>query len=87
MAYGVGRSNPDNEFGQVVVAPADGSGDQTIVAAVEGSYYQVLGWIDESSLLLNSSVGTEVPSSIWKVNIDGSGLVKLADGWFAGFIY
>ncbi len=50
VAYGVGRSNPDNEFGQVVVAPADGSGDQTIVAAVEGSYYQVLGWIDESSL-------------------------------------
>ena len=87
VAYGVGRANPESEFGQVVVAPVDGSGDQTIVAALDGGYYQVLGWIDEGSLLLWSSIGADVPSSIWKVNIDGSELVKLADGWFAGFIY
>jgi len=87
VAYGVGRANPDSEFGQVVVAPADGSGDQTIVAAMEGGYYQVLGWIDESSLLLWASSGMEVSASVWKVNIDGSGLIKLSDGWFAGLIY
>lgn len=87
VAYGVGRANPDSEFGQVVVAPADGSGDQTIVAAMEGGYYQVLGWIDESSLLLLASSTMEIGPSVWKVNIDGSGLTKLADGWFAGFIY
>jgi len=87
VAYGVGRANPESEFGQVVVAPVDGSGDQTLVAALEGGYYQVLGWIDEGSLLLWSSIGADVPSSIWKVNTDGSGLFKLSDGWFAGFIY
>ena len=63
VAYGVGRGNPDSEFGQVVVAPADGSGDQTIVAAMEGGYYQVLGWIDESSLLLILQ-STEVPERL-----------------------
>lgn len=87
VAYGVGRANPDSEFGQVVVASADGSGDQTIVAAMEGSYYQVLGWIDETSLLLWSSSTLDIGPSVWKVNIDGSGLTKLSDGWFAGFIY
>jgi len=87
VAYGVGRGNPDSEFGQVVVAPVDGSVDPRIIASLEGGYYQVLGWIDENALLLSSSIGDNVPSSIWKVNIDGSGLTKLADGWFAGFIY
>lgn len=87
VAYGVGRGNPDSEFGQVVVAPADGSGDQTIVAAMEGGYYQVLGWIDESSLVLSASSTMDVGPSVWKVNINGSGLTKLSDGWFAGFIY
>ncbi|HWR65653.1 MAG TPA: hypothetical protein VN364_06000, partial [Bellilinea sp.] len=67
VAYGVGRGNPDSEFGQVVVAPADGSGDQNIVAAMEDGYYQVLGWINETSLLLWSSSGMEVSPSVWKV--------------------
>lgn len=87
VAYAIGRGDPENEHGKVVVAPADRSGDQTIVATIDGGYYQVLGWADEQTLILWSSIGADVPSSIWKVNIDGSGLVKLSDGWFAGFIY
>ena len=52
--------------------------------AVITRYY---GWIDESSLVLLASSTMEVGPSVWKVNIDGSGVTKLSDGWFAGFIY
>jgi len=87
IAYGAGRANPDSEFGQVVVAPVDGSNAPRVIASFEGGYYQVLGWLDENTLILRLFPITAGTSGVWKINIDGSGLTKLADGVFVGFIY
>lgn len=87
VAYGTGRGNPEDEGGKLVVAPSDGSGDQQILAEINKGYFQVLGWIDEEHILYRASAGFDADPSVWRVSLDGSAPVKLADGLFVGFIY
>lgn len=84
LAYAIARGNPDREYGQVIVAPADGSATPKSIAAFEGGYYQVLGWADEETLVISRFESNQ--TSVWRVGRDGSGLTKLADGRVIGLM-
>ena len=81
LAYAVARGQPDNEVGKAAVVPAAG-GQPQVIATFSGGYVHVAAWIAENRLLLESIQNDG--SSIWTVNRDGSGLVKVADGSYVG---
>lgn len=88
IAYSVARGDPDNEFSQLILAPADGSSPPVVLDSIEGSAFTVLGWIDENTILYQSNAGLESVNSIWRIETDGSSQpFKITDGLFAGFIY
>lgn len=80
LAYSIARRNPDDERGQVAVVPVDLSSAPQIVASQDGGYYDVIGWIDEDTLLL--FLTRDGQGSIWHVNRDGSDLTQLVAGSF-----
>jgi hypothetical protein len=49
-----------------------------VVASQDGGFYDVIGWIDEDTLLL--FLTRDGQGSIWRVNKDGSNLTQLATG-------
>lgn len=88
IAYSVARSDPENEFSQLILAPADGSSPPVVLDTIEGSAFTVLGWIDENTVLYQSSPGFGEAPEIWRIETDGSsGPSRIAEGVFAGFIY
>ena len=78
LAYSIARRNPDDERGQVAVVPVDLSSAPQIIASQDGGYYDVIGWIDEDTLLL--FLTHDGQGSIWRVNRDGSDLTQIATG-------
>lgn len=83
IAYGVARNNPENELGKLVVIPASGA-PVRVIHQVNGGYVSVLGWLDNERILFIRYEGEK--NTIFVVNKDGSGLVKVAEGLFAGLI-
>ncbi len=88
VAYAVARGEYDHEYGQVAVAPVDGSAAPLVVTAYGPGYYHVAGWINDQTLLLEryDFSGGGDSTSLWIVNLDGSGLAQVASGSFRGFI-
>jgi hypothetical protein len=84
MAYGLARSNSENEQGWVAVTKSDGTGTPQVVTSLPGGVFTVETWLNENYILLESQVGDQV--SVWGVNRDGSGLAKLADGQYIGLL-
>ncbi len=80
LAYSIARRDPDNEYGQVAVVPVDMSSAPRIIASQAGGYYDVIGWIDENTLLI--FLTRDGQGSIWRVNKDGSDLAQIATGSF-----
>lgn len=88
IAYSVARGNPDDEYSQLLVAPADGSSPPLILDTIQKGYFNVLGWIDKNTVVYQSYPSFGDPPEIWRVETDGSSEpFKIADGTFAGFIY
>jgi hypothetical protein len=83
LAYAVARSEPDNELGKAMLVPAAG-GTPTVLAAFSTGYVEVSAWVDEDRLLIEHIDG-DIPS-VWLVKRDGTGLSKLADGYFVGIL-
>ncbi len=81
LAYAVARGQQDNEAGKAAVVPAEG-GQPQVIASFSGGYVQVVGWVDEDRLLLQSYQNDQ--ASLLEVKRDGSALAKLADGIFVG---
>lgn len=86
VAYGCGRNDPENEAGQVMFAATDGSTVPVTLYNQTGGAPQVLGWIDEDSLLFSTYANDSGVASIWRVDTDGTHLLKLLDGSFVGLI-
>jgi hypothetical protein len=86
LAYAVARGTADNEQGWVVVSPTDVSESRVILSSSEKSYYTVAGWLDDQTLLVQSTNLQECtpycPSELWVVGSDGSNPYKVADGSF-----
>ena len=53
-----------------------------ILVGEAGSYYTVLGWLDDQILLVQSNAigNPDVGSQLFTVGVDGSNLTKVADG-------
>jgi len=84
VAFALAQGNPDSERGWVAVADRTGSTSTMILAGEAGSYYTVLGWLDNQTLLVQSnSFGSQnVGNQLFTVGTDGSNLTKVADGSF-----
>ncbi len=87
LAYATAASNPDNESGQVVIVPMDGSALPAVIAEVkDNSYVYVQGWLDEDTILFSKTQNTDGSSTVWMVKSDGSTVKQVGTGLFAGWI-
>ena len=87
LAYGCGRNNPENEAGQIMLAPVDGSSRPQVLYNDSANAPRVLGWLDEETILFQTydAFGSGV-ASIWKIQRDGTRATRLLEGFFLGFI-
>ena len=60
---------------------ASAAGDPTV------SYVVPVGWLDDEYLLMEARGDEWYNPALIKVRYDGSGLTKIGEGNFAGFIY
>jgi hypothetical protein len=86
VGFALAEGNPDSEHGWVAVGSSTGGEAKSILAGDAGSYYTVVGWLDDHTLLLqlNKMVCTSVacPNELYTIGDDGSNLTKVADGSF-----
>ncbi|MFZ2095329.1 MAG: hypothetical protein WAV05_01705 [Anaerolineales bacterium] len=82
LAFALAQGNPDNERGWVAVGDSTGGASKLVLAGDAGSYYSVLGWLDDQTLLVQANTlgNPNVGSQLFTVGADGSNLTKVADG-------
>jgi len=81
VAYALVRGDTNNEQGWVAVSDSLSGTSHLVATAPAGEYYSVKGWLNASTLVLQSW-GTQ--PGVWVVQADGSDLRRLADGIFLG---
>jgi hypothetical protein len=85
VAFALAKGDPNNELGWVAVSDSTSNGSKLILTGQPGTYYTVVGWLDDQTLLVQSNSPTCSPTcdnQLWTVDVDGSNLVKVADGSF-----
>ncbi len=86
LAYACGRNNPEDEAGQVLLAPVDGSLAPQVLFNDPANAPHVMGWIDENTLVIQTFSRFEYAGEIWRVQRDGTRLTRLTEGIFIGFV-
>ncbi len=81
VAYALARGSPDNEQGWVAVSDGISGTSHLVATAPAGDYFNVKGWLNNTTLVLQSWRGTP---GVWVVQADGSDLRRIADGVFLG---
>ena len=77
--------DPKNEKGWVALSDGTSGASRVILTSQAGMVYTVNGWLDDRTLLVQSSDLTCKPgclNQLWTLGIDGSKPVKVADGSF-----
>lgn len=86
VAFAMARGNPDDEHGWVAVGSSSGETARLILTSDAGTYYNVVGWLNESTLLVQS-VSLNNPNGANQLIIigsDGSNPTDAAQGvWLA----
>ena len=86
LAYAIGKSVQDAEQGWVVVSDTSIDNSKVILTSQAGSYYTIAGWLDDQTLLVQSTNPLDCSpfckSELWTVKADGSEAQKVADGSF-----
>jgi hypothetical protein len=85
VAFALAKGVPDAEQGYVAVSDGLGGASNFVATTDPGSYYTVLAWLDDSTLLLQLETMACNPtceSSLWTIGIGGDNLTKLSDGRF-----
>ena len=82
VAFALAKHDPNAEQGWVAVGKSTGGTSNLILTGDEGSYYNVLGWLDDQTLLIQSFGvgGTNPVNQVFTVTVDGSLVTKVADG-------
>jgi hypothetical protein len=82
LAFAMAQGNPDDELGWVAVGDSTGGASKLVLVGDAGSYYSVLGWLDDQTLLVQANTlgNPNVGSQLFIVGADGSNLTKVADG-------
>ncbi len=82
VAFGLAKGNPDDERGWLAVGSSAGGSAQIIATSDAGNYYNVIGWLDDQTLLVQQySLGS--PNSVNQVltvTTDGSVITRVAEG-------
>ncbi len=90
LAYAVTKGLQEEVQGWVVVSKTDIDTSRSIITGQVGSYYNVVGWLDERTLLVQSTNVRECAplckSELWTMRADGSEPEKVADGSFLAMI-
>jgi len=90
LAYAIAKSAQDNEQGWVVVSDTALDNSKVILASQAGSYYTISGWLDDQTLLVQTTNPLECSpfckSELWTVKADGSEAQNVADGSFMAAI-
>jgi hypothetical protein len=81
VAYALARGDPNAEQGWVAVSDGLTGTSHLVATAPAGGYYSVKGWLNNSTLVLQS---WGAQPGVWVVQADGSDLRRLADGIFIG---
>jgi hypothetical protein len=82
VAFALAKSDPNDEQGWVAIGESTGGTAQLILTSDAGSYYSVLGWLDDQTLLVQSYsiVDPNGVNQVFTVTVDGSVVTKVADG-------
>jgi hypothetical protein len=82
VAYAMAQGNPDDEHGWVAVGDRSGGMSKLVLVGDAGSYYTVLGWLDDQTLLVQANTlgNPNAGSELLTVGADGANLTKVADG-------
>jgi hypothetical protein len=89
VAFALAKGDPENEQGWAAVFNPLLGGSILVATSEPGTYYTVVGSLDNNTLLLQQigvSCNPVCPSSLWTVGWDGSNLTKLTDGLFIAFV-
>jgi hypothetical protein len=90
VAFALAQGNPDNELGWIAVGSSSGGAAKLVLTGGAGSYYTVLGWLDDQTLLVQSNpvmcASGDCVNKLYTVGIDGSNLTKVTDGSFITII-
>ncbi len=80
VAFALAKGDPNNEQGWLAVGDSTGGTAKIIATGDPGSYYNVIGWIDDQTLLVQS-ISVSAPSNqVLTVKVDGSIISKVAEG-------
>jgi len=86
LAFALAKGDQQSEQGWVAVSEGTSGGSKLVLTAQTGSYYTVAGWLDDQTLLVESTNPSECSpfckSELWAVKADGSEAQKVADGSF-----
>jgi hypothetical protein len=83
VAFALAQGDPNNERGWVAVGASSGGTAKRILVGDAGSYYTVLGWLDDQTLLVQSNSIVCTPNcsnQLFTVGVDSSKPTKVADG-------
>lgn len=90
VAYALAKGDQNAEQGWVAVSESLGGGSKLILTSQVGSYYTVAGWLDDQTLLVQTTSPLDCSpfcqSELWTVKVDGSGAQKAADGSFLAMV-
>jgi hypothetical protein len=84
VAFALAKHNPDAEQGWVAIGSSSGGTAKLILTGDPGSYYYVLGWLDDQTLLVQS-YNVNSPNGVNQVltvSADGTTVNKVAEGTF-----
>ena len=85
VAFALAQGDPSNERGWVAIGDRSGGVSKLILAGEAGSYYTVLGWLDDQTVLVQSNsmvCDLTCGNTLWTVGVDGSNPTKVGDGSF-----
>jgi hypothetical protein len=85
VAFALANGDPNHEQGWVAVADIASGEAKLILTGQTGAYYTVAGWLDDQTLLVQSTSTTCNPnceSQLWVVGSDGSNPHNAAQGSF-----
>jgi tricorn protease-like protein len=89
VAFALARGDSSNEQGWVAVSDGLSGGSRVVATSEPGRFFTVVAWLNQNVLLLQSNTLLCNPicaGELWRVNVNGSGLTKVADGAFVALV-
>jgi len=90
LAFALAKGQQDSEQGWIAVSDNTSGGSKMILASQAGSYYTVAGWLDDQTLLVQSTNPLDCSpyckSVLWTLRADGSEAQPAAEGSFLAAI-